>query len=130
MHLLTSAGNSFGNNNNGEFGLRIHGRDYDDTLVISYLGYYAREIPARHSLGNFFRIEMRREFIVIPGIVIKNQIPWDIVNKVRFQPDKELWKYPARMTAFYREGVMNKNELDLFGRHLFRSIRALIRELF
>ncbi len=121
---LKNTGRGTVSNNNGEFGLRIHGRDYDDTLVVSYLGYYAREIPVRHSLGNFFRIEMRREFIAIPGIIIKNQIPWDIVNKVRFNLTRNYGNTPARMTAFYREGVMNKNELQTYSEALIQVYKS------
>ncbi len=62
-------------NSSGEFGLRIHPDNYNDTIVVSYLGFYAREIPVRQSLGNNFKVEMRREFISIPEIIIKNQIP-------------------------------------------------------
>jgi len=121
---LKNTGRGSVSNNNGEFGLRIHPEDYDDTLVVSYLGYYAREIPVRQSLGNFFRIEMRREFISIPGIIIKNQIPWDIVNKVRYNLTRNYGNTPARTTAFYREGVLRKNELQTYSEAVLQIYKS------
>jgi hypothetical protein len=67
---------------------------------------------------------MRREFIAIPGIIIKNQIPWDIVNKVRFNLAKNYGNTPARMTAFYREGVMKKNELQTYSEAVIQIYKS------
>jgi len=121
---LKNTGRGTVSNSGGEFGLRIHPRDYDDTLVVSYLGYFAREIPVRQSLGNFFRIEMRREFISIPEIIIKNQIPWDVVNKVRFNLTRNYGNTPARLSAFYREGVMRKNELQTYSEAVLQIYKS------
>jgi hypothetical protein len=48
-------------NNNGEFGLKLLQGDHADTIVVSYLGYFAREIPVIQSLGSNFIVEMKRE---------------------------------------------------------------------
>jgi hypothetical protein len=93
-------------------------------LVVSYLGYYGREIPIRQSLGNFFSFEMRREFISIPEIIIKNQIPWDVVNKVRFNLTRNYGNTPARLTAFYREGVLRKNELQTYSEAVLQIYKS------
>ena len=95
-------------NGNGEFGFKISPENYSDTIVVSYLGYYAREIPVRQSLGNNFRIAMRREFISIPEIIIKNQIPSEIIYKTLYGIPHNYGNTPAGMTAFYREGVLRK----------------------
>ena len=109
-------------NSSGEFGFRIHPDNYSDTIVVSYLGFYAREIPVRQSLGNNFRIEMRREFISIPEIIIKNQIPWEIINKTRSRIPGNYGKTPARMTAFYREGVLRRKELQTYSEAILQII--------
>jgi hypothetical protein len=111
-------------NNNGEFGLRIRPINYDDTIVVSYLGFYAREIPVRQSLGNNFRIEMRREFISIPEIIIKNQIPWEIINKTRSRIPNNYGNTPARMTAFYREGVLRRKELQTYSEAILQIYKS------
>jgi hypothetical protein len=111
-------------NSNGEFGLRIRPENYDDTIVVSYLGYYSREIPARQSLGNNFKIEMRREFISIPEIIIRNQIPWEIISKTRFRIPQNYGNTPARMAAFYREGVLRKNELQTYSEAILQIYKS------
>jgi len=111
-------------NSSGEFGLRIHPDNYNDTIVVSYLGFYAREIPVRQSLGNNFKIEMRREFISIPEIIIKNQIPWEIINKTRFRIPGNYGNTPARMTAFYREGVLRRNELQTYSEAILQIYKS------
>jgi hypothetical protein len=101
-------------NGNGEFALKISPGNYTDTIQVSYLGYYSREIPIRQSLGNKFRVEMRREFISIPEIIIKNQIPQEIVYKTLSAIDHNYGKTPVGMKAFYREGVIRRNELQTY----------------
>ena len=121
---LKHTGKGTVSNSNGEFGLMIHPENFSDTIVVSYLGYYGREIPVRQSLGNNFKVEMRREFISIPEIIIKNQIPWEIINKVRFRIPQNYGNTPAGMTAFYREGVLRKNELQTYSEAILQIYKS------
>ncbi len=68
-------------NNNGEFGLKITPDLFNDTLSVSYLGYFSREIPVKQAFRNKLTIPMKREFISIPEIIIRNQIPQEIIYK-------------------------------------------------
>lgn len=111
-------------NNNGEFGFKISPENYYDTIVVSYLGYYAREIPVRQSLGNNFRIAMKREFISIPEIIIKNQIPQEIIFKTLSRIPANYGNTPAAMTAFYREGVLRKNELQTYSEAILEIYKS------
>lgn len=99
-------------NNNGEFRLNIPPDSGNDTLHVSYLGYFGREIPASQATGSDFRITMRREYISIPEIIIHNQIPREIIRKSYRAINENYGRTPAMMTGFYREGVMKKNELQ------------------
>lgn len=99
-------------NSNGEFGLNIFPEWINDTLSISYLGYLAREIPVAQALGNDFSIRMRREFISIPEIIIRTQIPQEIIYKTFSAISRNYGNNPAVLTGFYREGVMKKQELQ------------------
>lgn len=101
-------------NSNGIFGLKISPESYSDTLIVSYLGYYAREIPVKQSLGNNFTIVMNREFISIPEIIIKNQIPQEIIYKAISSTPRNYGNTPALLTAFYREGVLKKSKLQTY----------------
>jgi hypothetical protein len=111
---LKNAGKGTVSNANGEFRLNITPENYSDTLKVSYLGYYARSIPVRQSFGNNFRIAMVREFISIPEIIIRNQIPQEIIRKSLSSIAKNYGNSPANLTAFYREGVLKKYELQSY----------------
>jgi hypothetical protein len=111
-------------NSNGEFGFKISPENYNDTIVVSYLGFYAREIPVGQSLGNNFRIAMRREFIAIPEIIIRNQIPQEIIFKSLSRIPVNYGNSPAAMTAFYREGVLRKNELQTYSEAILEIYKS------
>jgi hypothetical protein len=111
-------------NSNGEFGFKILPENYSDTIVVSYLGYFAREIPVKQSLGNNFKIAMRREFISIPEIIIKNQIPSEIIYKALSRIPHNYGNTPAAMTAFYREGVLRKNELQTYSEAILQIYKS------
>jgi hypothetical protein len=111
-------------NSNGEFGFRISPENYTDTIVVSYLGYLAREIPVKQSLGNNFKIAMRREFISIPEIIIKNQIPSEIIYKALSRIPHNYGNTPAAMTAFYREGVLRKNALQTYSEAILKIYKS------
>jgi hypothetical protein len=111
-------------NSNGEFGFKISPENYSDTVVVSYLGYFSREIPVQQSLGNNFRVAMRREFISIPEIIIKNQIPQEIIKKVVSGIPQNYGNTPAGMTAFYREGVLRKNQLQTYSEAILQIYKS------
>ncbi len=101
-------------NGNGEFSIKISPGSYNDTIQVSYLGFFGREIPIRQTLGNNFRIEMRREFISIPEIIIRHEIPQEILRKTLSAIPRNYGNSPAGMTAFYREGVLRRSELQTY----------------
>lgn len=111
---LKNKGRGTVSNNNGEFGLKITSDLINDTLFFSYLGFISREIPVQQSLGNNLTISMKREFISIPEIIIRNQIPQEIISKARLAIPGNYASTPAYLTGFYREGVMKKSELQTY----------------
>jgi len=121
---LKNEGKGTISNSNGEFGLKISPENYDDTISVSYLGYYSREIPLRQSLGNNFKIAMRSEFISIPEIIIKNQIPQEIIYKAIAKIPHNYGNTPAGMTAFYREGILRKSELQTYSEAIIRIYKS------
>jgi hypothetical protein len=121
---LKNEGRGTVSNNNGEFGLKISPGNYDDTISVSYLGFYGREIPVRQSLGNNFRISMRREFISITEIIIRNQIPQEIIYKSLASIPRNYGNTPAGMTAFYREGVLRKSQLQTYSEAILRIYKS------
>ena len=45
------------------------------------LDIMGREIPVKNAFGNNLTISMKREFISIPEIIIKNQNPQEIISQ-------------------------------------------------
>jgi hypothetical protein len=111
-------------NNNGEFGLKVTPELSNDILFISYLGYIGREIPVKQVIGNNFKIRMKREFISIPEIIIRNQIPQEIINKARNAIPQNYGNTPAYLTCFYREGVMKKHELQTYSEAVLQIFKS------
>ncbi len=111
-------------NNNGEFGLNITSDLLNDTLFVSYLGYFGRNVPVRQTLGNNFTFLMKREFISIPEIIIRNQIPQEIISKARKAIPDNYGNTSAYLTGFYREGVMKKDELQTYSEAILKIFKS------
>jgi hypothetical protein len=121
---LRNSGRGTVSNNNGEFGLNIPADTYNDTVSVSYLGYFGREIPVKQALGNNLTISMNKEFISIPEIIIRNQIPQDIVAKAYHAIPGNFGNNPASMTGFYREGVLKKYELQTYSEAILQIYKS------
>ncbi len=121
---LKNKGRGTVTNNNGEFGLKITPDCLNDTLSLSYLGFIGREIPVKQSLGNNFRITMTREFIPIPEIIIRTQIPQEIIYKTIAAIPRNYGTSPAMLTGFYREGVMKKDELQVYSEAVLQIYKS------
>ncbi len=101
--VLKNKGKGTVSNNNGEFGLNIPSDSYNDSLIVSYLGYLNRRIPVRQIIGNNLTITMTREFISIPEIIIRNHVPQNSSEIIRRY--SENYGTSAILPVFYREGV-------------------------
>ncbi|MCU0361982.1 MAG: carboxypeptidase-like regulatory domain-containing protein [Bacteroidales bacterium] len=121
---LKGSGRGTVTNSNGVFGMKITGDIFNDTLIITYLGYKRRAVPVRNSGGNDYNIAMEKEFISIPEIIIRNQVPLEIISKSRKAVPRNFGTTPSLMTAFYREGVMKKNELQTYSEAVIRIFKS------
>ena len=121
---LKNTGKGTVSNNNGKFGLRITPDLENDTLSVSYLGYLGIEIPVKKALRNNFTVSMKREFISIPEIMIKNQVPQEIISKARAEINHNYGNTPALMTGFYREGVLKKSELQTYSEAILEIYKS------
>ena len=109
---LKNKGKGTVSNSNGMFIMKITPDLLNDTLIVSYLGYIRSELPVSQALHDDLMVKMTREFISIPEIIIKNQIPQEIINKTVNAFRQNYPRDPAYLTAFYREGVLKKRELQ------------------
>ncbi len=121
---LKNSGRGTVSNKNGEFGLKIIPGPGDDTLSISFLGYKRYEKPLSQVKGNNVSIAMEREFISIPEIIIRNQIPQEIISRAKSQIPANYGITPVLMTGFYREGVMKKNELQTYSEAIIQIYKS------
>lgn len=121
---LKNKGRGTISNNNGEFGLKITSDLVNDTLSVSYLGYFGREMAVRQVLGNNFKISMKREFISIPEIIIRNQIPQEIISRARLAIPQNYGNTPSSLTGFYREGILRKQELQTYSEAILQIYKS------
>ncbi|HAM09354.1 MAG: hypothetical protein A2X05_19015 [Bacteroidetes bacterium GWE2_41_25] len=111
-------------NNNGEFGMNISQDMVDDTLSVSYLGYLNTEVPLSKAFVSNLEITLMREFISIPGIIIKNQIPQEIIYKAKRAISENYSRDPVYLTAFYREGVLKRRTLQNYSEAILRIYKS------
>jgi hypothetical protein len=111
-------------NNKGEFVLNITRDFLTDTLSISYIGFKRREIPLIQASGNHLSITMQREFISIPEIIIRSHIPQEIIYKTLNAIPENYGNTAALLTGFYREGVMKKQELQIYSEAILEIFKS------
>jgi hypothetical protein len=121
---LKNSGKGTITNNNGEFGLKITYDFLTDTLSVSYLGFIGREITVEQAIGNNFTISMKREFVSIPEIIIRTQVPQEIIYKTLAAIPRNYGNTPAMLTGFYREGVMKKQELQVYSEAILQIYKS------
>ena len=121
---INSIGKGTVTNNNGEFGLKITPDCVNDSLSVSYLGYYTRQIPVKQAFDNNFNIKMRREYVSIPEIIVHNQAPQEILRKAFSSIQHNFGTTPAELTGFYREAVMKKSELQIYSEAILQIYKS------
>ncbi|MCU0473739.1 MAG: carboxypeptidase-like regulatory domain-containing protein [Bacteroidales bacterium] len=121
---LKNKGKGTVTNTNGEFRLTITHDCLTDTLSVSYLGYIGREIPVEQALGNNYTIRMKRDFISIAEIIIRTQVPQEIIYKTLTSIPRNYGNSPAMLTGFYREGVMKKQELQSYSEAIIQIYKS------
>lgn len=121
---LKNRGKGTISNNNGDFIMNILPDMLRDTLFVSYLGYLGRELPVDQAVGSNLTVTMKREFISIPEIIIRNQIPQEIIRKALRAIPENYGTTPVYMTAFYREGVLRKSELQNYSEAVLQIYKS------
>ena len=67
---------------------------------------------------------MTREFIPIPEIIIRTQSPQEIIFKTVSSIPRNYGNSPAMLTGFYREGVMKKEELQVYSEAVLQIYKS------
>lgn len=108
---IESKGKGTTSNYEGDYTLKL-ARDYlDDTIVVSYLGFYNRRIPVNQAVSSHLNISLTRMYVPIPEILIRNRQPMELIWKAKENIPDNYGSSPVQMTAFYRESVAKRNKL-------------------
>jgi hypothetical protein len=111
-------------NSNGEFGLKLTRDCINDSLTVSFLGYINRKLPVRMALNNKFNIVLKREYISIPEIIIRNQAPQEILRRAYNAIARNYGSTPASLTAFYREAVTKRSLLQIYSEAVLQIYKS------
>lgn len=101
-------------NFDGVFNLKVSEEAINDSIKISYLGFSVREIPVSQAIGNHHIIELTRDFVPIPEVIIRSRKPLELIKKVHENVKKNYGSSPKKLRAFYRESVSRKNKIQLY----------------
>ncbi len=111
---IKSRGKGTISNYEGEFDLNLPGDFLDDTLIISYMGFYNRMIPVNQAINSHYNIELTRKYVPIPEVIIKNRQALELIRHAKRQIPDNYGRNPAQLTAFYRESVSKKDKILLY----------------
>lgn len=89
-------------NDEGDFYLVLP-RLTDDTIVVSYLGYYTQYIPISEIIKTGLTIKLRQQIQNINEILIKPIDPYELLEEVLANMDKNYYQLPYNSDGFYRE---------------------------
>jgi len=101
-------------NYDGNFSLKITSACLDDSITVSCLGFKSRIIPVNQAVGNNYVIELERDYISIPEVIIRTRDPVELVLGISRHISENYGATPVILTAFYRESISKWNKLQLY----------------
>ena len=121
---VESKGKGTISNYEGEYTLNLTRNFLDDTLVVSYLGFYNRKIPVSQTINSHLNISLTRLYIPIPEVLIRNREPLELISNVKKMIPENYGDTPAQMTAFYRESVSKRNKLLTYSEAVLKMYKS------
>lgn len=99
-------------NFDGRFSFKVTREELKDSLRISYLGFKNLILPVNVLIGENYTIELERDFVSIPEVIIRTRDPADLIRNVKKNIPDNYGSSPALLTAFYRESVSRRTKLQ------------------
>ncbi|MFT5748811.1 MAG: hypothetical protein ACI93S_000058 [Ancylomarina sp.] len=97
-------------NIDGEFLLNLQEEHFKDTLTFSFIGFKNTEIPINKIKGDKINVELKKDFISLQEVVIRNTDPLALLKSSINKFNQNYPNRPSLLTAFYRESVSkNRN---------------------
>ncbi len=101
-------------NFDGAFTLKVPEFSFSDSLRISYLGFSDRLIPVAQAVNNHYIIELTRDYVPIPEVIIRTRKPQELVANIHKYIKQNYGSSPKNLKAFYRESVTKKDKIQLY----------------
>ncbi|MFN2380862.1 MAG: STN and carboxypeptidase regulatory-like domain-containing protein [Bacteroidales bacterium] len=108
----------------GRFSFKVTYEDLTDSLRISHIGFRNMIIPVRALIGTNYLIELERDYIPIPEIIIRTRDPVDLIRNIIENIPENYGTSPAMLTAFYRESVTRKSKLQEYSEAVINIFKS------
>ncbi|MCK4701068.1 MAG: carboxypeptidase-like regulatory domain-containing protein [Bacteroidales bacterium] len=117
-------------NYDGNFSLKITPACLNDSITVSCLGFKNRIIPVNQAIGNNYIIELKRDYVPIPEVIIRTRDPLELILGIRRHISENYGATPVILTAFYRESISKRNKLQLYSEAVINIYKsAYVRTL-
>lgn len=117
-------------NYDGNFSLKITPACLDDSITVSCLGFKSWIIPVNQAVDNNYVIELERDYIPIPEVIIRTREPLELILGIRRHIPENYGTTPVILTAFYRESISKRNKLQLYSEAVIEIYKsAYVRTL-
>lgn len=121
---IANKGKGIISNMDGKFSLKMESIHLEDTLRISHLGYINREIPVYLLAEGTHDIYLKRDYISLPEIIVSYYNPELIISEAINARHKMYPQQPTMHTSFYREGVLQGNDIFNYSEAVFNIYKA------
>lgn len=111
-------------NSAGRFSFKITPEDLTDSLRISHIGFRNMIIPVNALIGTNYLIELERDYVPIPEVIIRTRDPVDLIKNIIENIPENYGTSPAMLTAFYRESVTRKSKLQEYSEAVINIFKS------
>jgi len=101
-------------NQDGEFTLSLSSENINDTLIVSYVGFKNFELPVSKITIKQLQIRLKKDFISLQEVVIRNNDPKSILKAALNKIDINYAQKAANLTSFYRESVLKNRKYMIY----------------
>ncbi len=108
----------------GEFILKVPAESYQDTIVISYIGYKNKYIPVQKLIKEEEKILLEKMSYSIQEVIIRWLNPYKIITEAMSRIDENYYLKPVHITSFYRETIMRDNDYTSFSEAIMQIHKA------
>jgi hypothetical protein len=108
----------------GKYSFKFTEDDLFDSIRVSYLGFKNVLIPVYALIGSNYHIELEREYVSIPEIIIRTREPIELIRNIRKNIPENYGTTPTRLTAFYRESISRRTKLQEYSEAIINIYKS------